>query len=629
MCGISGIVNFDGAAVDRSILLRMTDALAHRGPDGSGLWIKRNVGFGHRRLAIRDLSDAGRQPMHDASESVVVTYNGEIYNDATIRSAIAKVAPVAFHSTCDAEVIAPAYAAWQTGAFSMMEGMFAIGLWDAERQWVVLARDPSGIKPLYYSWNGQSFRFASEIKGLLADPVHHRNLSAVNLHRYLAQGYPGPTHTLVEGIHAVPPGSFLVASSTGIRVERYWKPTRSGEIDDIDTALIEFDRVWRQVVEDMLISDVPVGLLLSGGIDSSLIASTLRDRNIPAFTARFQQEVFDETDVARGIAGHFGLQSHPVDVDSFAEVEQRFRKVVHGYDGNYADSSALAFHAVCEGARAHVPVVLTGDGADEFFGGYDTYRASRVARYLGAIIPRRLAEEVSLALFWLDRKGEMKVSVSEKVARLAAGIAHANGFEHAQWRRYTYPPTAHALYSADMRAAVDSIDPLGEYASESDGFSGSTVDRCLLADQTYYLPGDLLVKSDSMSMAHSIEVRVPFLDRRMMEFAGTLHSNLLTPLFGPDKRILRMALGRTGVNEQVARAKKRGFNVPVAYHLRNGLRPLGERLLDDNADVLGAFLRPEVVSSLWRAHQNRTANHGYVLWALLTLAVWRESNGIC
>ena len=216
MCGIAGIVNFAGEPVDAQVLTAMTDALAHRGPDGAGTWIDGKVGLGHRRLAIRDLSEHASQPMHDAAGAIVVTYNGEIYNDAALRSELAAIQPLRFVTRSDTEVIAPAYTAWDTGAFTRFEGMFAIGLWDRRRDRMILVRDPVGIKPLYYSWNGSSLRFASEIKGLLAAPETSRQMCAESVHRYLAQGYPGPGRTLLRDVLPVPPGCVLVADAAGL-----------------------------------------------------------------------------------------------------------------------------------------------------------------------------------------------------------------------------------------------------------------------------------------------------------------------------------------------------------------------------------------------------------------------------
>jgi len=628
MCGIAGIVNFSGQPVDPRVLAAMTDVLAHRGPDGRGVWIDNDVGLGHRRLAIRDLSEAANQPMHDSSRTVVVTYNGEIYNDVALRKEVQAVNPVRFLTTSDTEVIAPAYLAWSTEAFSRFEGMFAIALWDRTQRRLVLARDPIGIKPLYYSWNGSSLCFASEIKGLLAVPAVSRRLCPESLHRYLVQGYPGPKRTLLRDVHPVPPGSVLVADAKGIRIHQYWHPRRTGEIRDMHAALSAFDSVWSAVMSDVLISDVPVGLLLSGGIDSSLAASALTGKNVSAFTAQFAANDYDESTQAAAVASTFGLKHTTVAVDDASEREHRFKEMVHHYDGNCADSSGLAFSAVCAAARRQMPVVLTGDGADEFFGGYSTYRASRIAALVSPFIPKALAALSAQRLRLWSRHSASRIPASESFARLLSGIACARGAQHPQWRRYLFPDQIKRIYAGPLSEIGESVDPLGEYADAVEGQSGTIVDRCLLGDQTYYLPGDLLVKSDAMSMAHGVEVRVPFLDKRMMEFAGKLDSSLLTPMRGPDKRILRSALEQRGLPPAVTQGVKRGFNVPIANYLRGPLRALGERMLVSGGDLLAPYLSADQVANLWCEHLELRANHGYALWTLLTLAVWRDATGV-
>ncbi len=628
MCGVAGIFNLDGRPVSRPSIERMTDALAHRGPDGAGIWIDGAIGLGHRRLAIRDLSERGRQPMTDRTGRITVTYNGEIYNDRALRQRLAGEAGEPFRSSCDSEFIGPSYRHWGLEAFDRFRGMFAIGLWDAERGELVLARDPVGIKPLYFAEVGRSIRFASEVKALLELPDQPFRLEAQALQTYLAQGYPGPERTLLSGIRPVPPGCMLVASRHGWRVERYWQPRRTGDLTDLDEALEGFAGLWQSVVRDHLVSDVPVGLLLSAGIDSSLIAAGLCGRDgVSAFTASFAREEFDEAPQAQAIAERLNVPHRTVAVDGEGDVAGRFLSVVHHYDGQCADSSGFAFHAVCEAAGRHAKVVLTGDGADEFFGGYETYRASRLAGGLRPILPPGLLRLGAGMLARAGRGGERRVSAGEKLFRWMSGIAAAPDCPHPQWRRYAFPHHLDLLAADALRDAVGGADPLSDYAGAVRGAPGGVVDRCLLADQRYYLPGDLLVKSDAMSMAHGIEIRVPFLDRRIMEFAGRLSADLLTPLRGPDKRFLRAALAREGLPSWVATKRKSGFNVPVAHLLRTGLRPLGQNLLDRNADLAAPFLRPDGVRRLWREHQERKANHGYVLWTLLTLAAWlsRES----
>jgi asparagine synthase (glutamine-hydrolysing) len=529
-----------------------------------------------------------------------------------------------FRSTCDTEIIAPAYRYWGPAAFGRLRGMFAIGLWDADRTELVLARDPVGIKPLYFSVADRSVRFASELKALVALDEQSRELDVEALHTYLGQGYPGPGRSLISGIRPLPPGSYLVANRHGCRIERYWRPRRSGEITRMDDALAEFEPLWRQVVGDHLLSDVPVGLLLSGGVDSSLIAAALRDAPLPvsSYTAAFSIADYDETAAASGVARSCGLPHGAVTAD-LADPVSRFRSIVHHYDGQCADSSGLAFHAVCEVAARGHKVVLTGDGADEFFGGYETYRATRVAAVAGRLVPRGLAR---VSADFLDRVGATdshRIRRPEKLARWLSGIAEAADCPHPQWRRYAFPRHLALLYTRRMREAVVGRDAFGEYADAVRQGSGSLVDRCLLADQSYYLPGDLLMKADAMSMAHGIEVRVPFLDRRIMEFAGRVHASLLTPLMGPDKYVLRRQASRSRIPQRVAMSDKRGFSVPVANLLRTTLKTLGDSLLLRDPDVFAPDLDPDGVRQLWSGHQDGSANHGYVLWSLLSLAMWR------
>ncbi len=635
MCGIAGIFNLDGRPADAAAVTAMTRAVAHRGPDGEGIWVDGPVGLGHRRLAIRDLSEAGRQPMASADAAAVLTFNGEIYNDRQLRGVLEQEG-CRFFTACDAEIIAPAYRRWGIAAFARLEGMYALALWDAAAHELVLARDGIGIKPLYYSFDGSVIRFASEVKALLALPDQERALCPDGLHRFLAQGYPGPGRSLLRSIRPLPPGSVLIAGRAGVRQETWWRPKRTGEIRDEREALATFLPLWRDVVADHLISDVPVGLLLSGGIDSGLIAAALRDMRADdgvqpvAYTARFASVEHDEFALARQSAGAAGLRHEPVPVDTDGQLEEVFRRVVRHFDGQCADSSGLAFFLVCEAARRSLSVLLSGDGADEFFGGYETYAASRLAAAVAPVVPSRLAGAGASVLSWLARGNEGRPSFAEKGARLLSGIAAprwaGGGAMHPQWRRYLGVELQSRIYGTELGGLAEGVDALDDYATAMGSDTGaSLIDRCLLADQTHYLPGDMLLKVDNMSMAHGMEIRVPFLDRRIMSFAGTLDAGLLAPPRGPTKRILRAALTRAGMPTEVISGRKRGFQVPVSRLLRTALAPLGRLLLDRDADILAPFLKPDGVRGLWRAHHDRQANHGYVLWTLLTLAEYRRA----
>ena len=546
MCGLTGIVNFNGAPVDRRQIERMTETLAHRGPDGSGLWVHGNVGLGHRRLAIRDLSDAGSQPRIDNSTKLAVVYNGELYNDLSLRNTLSDLAGAKFKTICDTEVIAPSYRLWGEDAFLKFEGMYAIALWDIENERLILVRDPIGIKPLYFSFVGQSLRFASEIKAILALQDQPRRLSPESLHRFFAQGYPGPARSLLDGIQPLPPGSILVADRTGWRITRFWQPQRKERNFNLEEALRDFDRLWPEVVEDQLISDVPIALLLSGGIDSALVATALPKRaDLSAYTATFGESAFDESDFAAITAKHTNLRQILVSIDTEADIEARFQDLVIKVDGQLADSSALAFYSLCQKASENVRVLLTGDGADEFFAGYETYRATRIATSIAPLLPAFAMRLLSNALFAHAVGDSVKIGATEKLSRFLAGIANGGKQPHPQWRRYLFPQQIENLYGIGMSGIDRGVDALNEYTEELHT-EGSVMDQALVADQRYYLPGDMLMKTDSMSMAHGVEVRVPFLDRRVMEFANGLATTLVSPLCGPDKRLLRTFLEKQG-----------------------------------------------------------------------------------
>lgn len=628
MCGLAGIVNFNGEPVDRQRIERMTQTLAHRGPDGSGTWVHGNVALGHRRLAIRDLSEAGSQPRIDEAAKLAVVYNGELYNDLSLRRTLGDAVGTRFQTTCDTEVIAPSYRFWGKDAFLKFEGMYAIALWDCENETLILARDPVGIKPLYFSLVGQSLRFASEIKAILALEDQPRKLAPESLHRFFGQGYPGPERSLVDGILPLPPGRVLVADRTGWRITNFWGPERQRKVVNLEEALREFDRLWSQVVDDQLISDVPVALLLSGGIDSALVATALPNRaDLSAYTATFGETAFDESSFATVTAKHANLRQKFVSIDTGTDIEARFRDVVAKVDGQLADSSALAFYSLCQMAGKEVRVLLTGDGADEFFAGYETYRATRIATSAAPFLPKSAMRFLSDVLFSKAAASQAKVGSAEKVARFLSGMANGGNRPHPQWRRYLFPEQIEGLYGPGMKDVNRRSDALDEYTAAL-GTAGSVMDQALVADQRYYLPGDMLMKTDSMSMAHGVEVRVPFLDRRIMEFANGLDAALISPLRGPDKRLLRTYLERRGLPISLTRDSKKGFNIPVASYLRNGLRSLGEELLGREADCLAPFVLPDAVRCLWRSHIDGNSRYSYTLWTLLTLATWRTTAGI-
>lgn len=626
MCGIAGIVDFSGRPVAAETLARMSLAIAHRGPDGEGTWTdaRGSAGLVHRRLAVRDLSDAGRQPMSDPAGRVVALFNGEIYNDAALRAELERDHGSRFRSRCDTEVIPAGFLAFGEGLFDRLEGMFAIALFDTRNDRLWLARDGVGIKPLFVARSGSRVRFASELGALLADPEQRRSLVPASVHAYLAQGYVGPEATLLRDVEQLPPGTVRVMDASGSRDRRFWRPERRPEIHRLDDAVAAFGEVFPRVVSDLLVSDVPVGVLQSGGIDSSLVTATLRHRpELPVFTARFGEASHDEGALAAEMARATGARLHEVPVEG-GDVVADFRATVRAFGGQVADSSGLALYSLARAVRRHTVVALSGDGADEFFGGYPTYRMTRLAAPLAGRLPGAPLQAAARAVAALGARREGRLPWPELASRLLAGLAAPGVACHAHWRRLLPAHRLAALYGPAMTELAGAVDPLAGYVRALEEAEGSVLDRALLADQRFYLPADMLAKVDALSMAHALEIRVPFLDRRVMDLAGRIDARLLAPLAGPTKKVLRAALERAGAPARVVSGPKRGFNVPVLRLLRGPLRGEGDRLLDRDAERLEPFLAPAGVRALWRDVRDGRAAEPYGTWALLSLATWLE-----
>jgi asparagine synthase (glutamine-hydrolysing) len=624
MCGVAGIYYSDRRLVHEQTLRAMVTALHHRGPDDSGIFIAPGIGLGHARLSIRDLSPDGRQPFADPSGRVMVSYNGEIYNDAEIRAELERDFGFRFRTSCDTEIIPFGYLAWGDRLFDRLEGMFAVALWDRDERRLVLARDGVGIKPLYYSEANGAVRFASEIKGILADPEQAERLSPEGLHAFFAMGYVGPEHTTFEGVRQIAPGTVVNYCESKRTERKFWRPTRTADITDIQDATSELDRLWTKVVGDQLVSDVPVGVLLSGGIDSTLVALAAdRSRHkLPLFTASFSNQSFDETPVARTVADKIGAELNPVPVDVRSDLGELLAKVVHHYDGQSCDEASLALFLLSREVRRQVTVVLSGDGGDEFFAGYPTYGASKWAARIGPLLPESAWNQFGQLFYRMGSGGQKRLPLSAVAYRFAFGATGDPSLSHANWRRYVPQFMLPKLYGSALRPLL-ATDPFRGYKAELANAEGDLIDRCLLADQRWHLPGGLLLKSDAMTMAQSLELRVPLLDRRIMDFAGRCHADLLLSRRGEKKALLRMLARRMEAPAEVTEGAKKGFNAPLAGLLRRELRPTAERVFERDADALDPFISPDGARQLWREHASGSRDHSYAIWPILHFAISR------
>ncbi len=626
VCGIAGIYEPSGKPVSVALLERMVDSLAHRGPDGRGIWTEPGIGLGHRRLAVRDLTDAGAQPFQSACGRVVVTYNGELYNENELARELARSHGFVRRTHCDTEIIPAGWLAWGMGLFDRLEGIYAIGLWDRALQQLMLARDAVGVKPLYVVDNGPVVRFASEVKALITSADGVGKIAAPDVASLLALGHVRPDRSILSGVNQVAPGTVRIFSGSERRDHRFWTPSRAPKLTSMEEAREEFVPLLRKVVSDQLVSDVPVGVLQSGGIDSSLISLALpRDANVRLYNVRFPTAQFDESAAASELAASAGHPLECLDLDDrVTDDEQDFRAVVHALDGSLADSSALAMYRLSRRVRSGATIALSGDGGDEIFAGYPTYRASALAHFTQPTLPRAAWRSLGRAFASSGEFTEDRVGRQEMLARLFTGLSAE--VPHSAWRVYLYPWDRDLIYGAELKSLTQ--DPLGDYAQAFRNAAGDVWDKSLLADQRHYLPADMLMKVDRSSMAHALEVRVPFLDRRIMTFASRLDRRLLATYGGETKRLLRAAANVMGAPASITGMRKRGFNIPMNRLLAEGLKPLAERLLYGNPDILTPYCAADGVRRIWSDHRDGRVDRRYVIWTLLTLAVWREQTGI-
>ena len=626
MCGIAGLL---GDGVDEHDVGPMLALQRHRGPDAEGIWSDRHCVLGHCRLAIIDLSEAGRQPLANEDGSVWVTFNGEIYNFQTLRTELEGLGHV-FRTGTDTEAIVHAYEQWGTACVSRFRGMFAFALWDQPRRRLFLARDRVGKKPLFYTRAGGRFLFASELQGLLAGPDVPRDAYLPAIDAYLALGYvPGP-ETAFRGIFKLPPASWMTVDLTSggpeVRVEEYWslRYVPKLQIGEAEAAEALRDKL-REAVRLRMISDVPLGAFLSGGIDSSVVVglmAALADRPVKTFSIGFEDAVFNELPHARRIADRWGTEHHEHVVR--ADAAAILPDLVRHYGEPYADSSAVPTYYVSQITRRSVTVALNGDGGDESFAGYERYLASRLATRARGIPGSRGASRALARLLPASAHSKSRV---RQARRFLEAIDSPPASSYARWvgasmgaftpeekLRLCRPELLHEARDRDPRGIIGRLFRCAENLDP--------VDAAMSVDAASYLPYDLLVKVDITSMANSLEARSPFLDHEVMEFAASLPVEL--KLKGrTSKYLVRRAFPDLLPVENVQR-RKMGFGVPVSDWLRGPMRDLlADTLLGHSADSAGYF-QPAEVRRLVSEHMGSRADHGYRLWNLLMLDLWRR-----
>ena len=619
MCGICGKIDFTGAAIEPALVERMCDTLVHRGPDAQGIHTGPGVGLGQRRLSIIDLSPRSVAPLPNEDRSIWVTFNGEIYNFAALRTRLEERGHV-FRTGTDTEVIVHLYEEYGEDCVQHMRGMFAFALWDGPNRRLFAARDRLGKKPLYYARTPRGLTFGSEVRAVLADPAITAAPDYAAIEAYLTYQYVPSPMTAFAGIAKLPPAHHLVCDADGaVRVTRYWRPPAGPKSTRPEAELrAELVERLRESVRLRLVADVPIGAFLSGGVDSATIVALMAQESgqrVKTFSIGFEDSAFNELEYARMVAERYDTEHHEFMVR--ADAAEVLPKLVAHYGEPFADSSALPTYYVSKMARSHVTVALSGDGGDESFAGYDNYRAVAAwERYNAVPVPlRRVMSESALAV--IDR-----LPYSSTMARVSRGAQMWAGPVPARFRLQATifkPQEKRVAYSDDFRARVASTTASAAAELEWDD-KMDPVDWMMRHDQQFYLPDCLMVKTDIASMAHGLEVRCPLLDHTFVEFAATIPSHLKHS-HGEGKRIFKDAV-RHLVPEAVLSKRKTGFGVPLARWFREDLLDLLRGTLLDDRGTRRGIIRPEFVARIIEEH--RTGHHDWSarLWALLFLELW-------
>jgi asparagine synthase (glutamine-hydrolysing) len=626
MCGIAGKLHFDPTRrAEREILERMNAVQVHRGPDDAGIHCQGPVGLAHRRLSIIDLSPAGHQPMANEDGTIWIVFNGEIYNFQDLRPGLLERGH-RFRSRTDTEVILHLYEEHGVGCLPYLRGMFAFAIWDGRNRQLFLARDRLGKKPLCYQWDAEAFRFASEAKAILQDPAVPVRPDPEGISLYLTYGYVPSPVSAFQGLCKLPPAHYLTCRDGEVKVVRYWRLRRDTKQHRPEAEWCEEIRArLEEAVRLRLISDVPLGAFLSGGIDSSAVVAMMSRAAggaIKTFSIGFDQPEYDELAYARRIAERFATDHHELVVrpDAVAVLP----KLTWHYDEPFGDSSAVPTYYVAQMTRQYVTVALNGDAGDENFGGYPRYVANLLAasfdRWPGAGLFRR---GIRWGLRLFPRSGR-RTTLLYRGRRFLEGLTESPERRYARWICHFSGERKAELLQPEFRKLLGDDDALEVLlAAYRESEAPDFADATMAVDTALYLPDDLLVKVDIASMAHSLEARSPFLDHEFMEFAATIPSDL--KVRGREKKIiLKRALAGI-LPEEILHRPKMGFGVPIDHWLRHELKDLAyDTLLSPQALARGYF-RPEAVKRLLDEHTRGAADWHYLLWTFLMLELWHRT----
>jgi asparagine synthase (glutamine-hydrolysing) len=625
MCGICGVVSRNSdRPVTEPLLRAMNDRLRHRGPDEDGVYLDDQAGLAMRRLSIVDLA-TGRQPIANEDQTIWIVFNGEIYNHLELRLQL-EAKGHRFITQTDTEAIIHGYEAYGDDVVDHLNGMFVFAIWDTRRQRLLIARDRLGIKPLYYFCNAERLFFASELKALLAHPDVPRALDLTALDHFLTLEYVPSPYSIFQDIHKLPAGHRLIlAAGREPRLEQYWNVTFQPALMNEATAVATLTDLIRDAVKIRLMADVPLGAFLSGGIDSSAVVafmSELMTEPVKTFSIGFGDPTYNELPYARLVANHFGTDHHEEFLE--ADINEMVLRLVSHFDEPFGDFSIFPTFLVSEMARRHVTVTLSGDGGDEIFAGYDTYRAQALDRRYYGRLPRWLRQRAIPGLLELVPPRPAKKGLINKTKRFVEGGALPEAWQHTRWMMFMHQQDKARLYQPDICASLLNGDSPGRLMETYFAQAGQAdqLTQQQYVDVKTYLADDILVKVDRMSMATSLEARVPLLDYRIVEFALSLPPHL--KLNGQETKVILRRIMAGRLPEAVLNKPKEGFSIPLKHWLRGELRPLLHDLLAPDTIRRRGYFQPETVVQWLSEHEAGRVNHSHRLWALMVFELWQQ-----
>ena len=624
MCGVCGVLNYDRSRIHEDLLMRMCQTMRHRGPDDVGVYVDNSVsgpcvGLGHRRLRIIDLSQAGHQPMSNEDKTVWIVFNGEIYNFNELRDELLKKNHF-FKSCTDTECVIHLYEEYGEECVKRLHGMFAFAVWDRKNETFLMARDRVGKKPILYYHKGNRFCFASEFCALLENNFISREINLESIDYYLTFGYIPAPLTIYNNVFKLPPAHTLVIKNNTLKVKKYWELNYKDKIKISEQeAAFEVLRLLKEAVKVRLVSDVPLGAFLSGGIDSSAVValmSQLSANKAKTFSIGFDDADYNELKYAKNIATRFGTEHRefivkPKALDILPLLVERFGEP-------YADSSCIPTYYVAQQTKRHVTVALSGDGGDELFAGYERYQAMLAAQ----IIPDKTKKMFGGLSAMLPDSINFR-SRLRRIKRFFSGAVLPAQPRYLKWIGIFDDNLKKSIYSQDLMNffyQANTLNFIKPFFNSSSGLS--LIDTLLFTDTMTYLPNDLLVKVDIATMANSLEARSPFLDQKLMEFAAKLPAEYKMKNF-IKKYILKKAIKNLVPPENIYR-KKMGFGVPIGNWFRNDLKNLLSETILSKASLGRGYFKPDALKNMLRLHVEEKADYSFQLWSLLMLELWHK-----